>query len=177
MEVNTAHMNVHFASQVGECQIDEPIRAAVLALLSTVKDPEMPAVSLLELGMVYKLEVGRGHVHVELIPTFIGCPALEIMRRNVEKAMQEIDHISSVEVKFVLDVPWSSDRITPEGREKLKKSGIAPALPEISVKVAPSCPYCASTNTKVENLFGPTACRSIFYCNQCQQPFEGMKHV
>ncbi len=168
---------IHSGQQIDKLQVDESIRKAVLALLNTVKDPEMPAVSLVELGMVHKLEVDQGHVHVELIPTFVGCPALEIMRRNVEKAMQEFDDIKSVEVKFVLDVPWSSDRITPEGREKLKKSGIAPALRKISVTEAPPCPYCASTDTKVENVFGPTACRSMFYCNGCHQPFEGMKHV
>jgi ring-1,2-phenylacetyl-CoA epoxidase subunit PaaD len=162
---------------IEKMQIDESIRVEVLALLNTVKDPEMPAVSLVELGMVHKLEVNQGLVHVELIPTFVGCPALELMRRNVEKAMREIDHITSVEVKFVLDIPWSSERITPEGREKLRQSGIQTGLSKKSVEIAPPCPYCGSKHTQLENVFGPTACRSMFYCNNCHQPFEGMKHV
>ncbi len=157
--------------------IDDGIRRGVLVILETVKDPEMPAVSLLELGMVKQLAVENGNVYVELIPTFVGCPALEIMRRNVEKAVHGIAHIVSVQVKFVLDVPWTSDLITPVGREKLRASGIAPALHKISPNVAPLCPYCGSKDTTVESLFGPTACRSIFYCNHCCQPFEGMKHV
>ena len=177
MGVNTVSTDAYQELPIESVQIDKSIRKSVMALLNTVKDPEMPAVSLVELGMVHKLEINQGHVHVELIPTFVGCPALELMRRNVEKAMHEIDYILSVEVKFVLDIPWSSERITPEGREKLQKSGIQTGLNKESVEVAPPCPYCGSKRTRIENVFGPTACRSIFYCNQCRQPFEGMKHV
>lgn len=162
--------------------------AAVWAALADVKDPEIPPVSIVDMGMVHRVLVQRGdtgivRVRVEIVPTFVGCPALGIIRRDVVSRLRALDGVDEVEVDFVLDPSWSSDRITPEGRERLRSFGIAPppcaseARPLISLAEAPACPYCGSLDTHLENLFGPTACRSIYYCDGCHQPFEGMKAI
>lgn len=160
--------------------------AAVWAALADVKDPEIPPVSIVDMGMVHRVvlqggDAGAVRVRVEIIPTFVGCPALGIIRWDVAARLGALDGVGEVEVDFVLDPPWTSDRITPEGRERLRSFGIAPppcaseGQPLIPLAEALACPYCGSLDTHLENLFGPTACRSIYYCDGCRQPFEGMK--
>ena len=156
---------------------EEKLQERVRTALKDVKDPEIPTLSLEELGMVYSISVSGREVRIELIPTFVGCPAIELIRRLVAKKVEAVDGIESVQVTFVMDVPWTSDRITAEGRAKLQAFGIAPPPREFTPRSAPSCPYCGASETDVVSLFGPTACRSIFYCKSCQQPFEGMKYV
>jgi len=195
--------------------------AAIWAALEDVKDPEIPPVSIVDMGMVSRVIVegpmhepcgaeegpadsqGRSStVRVEITPTFVGCPALEIIRRSVERRLLAVGGVARATVGFVYDPPWSSDRITPQGRDRLRSFGIAPppggasrlcgvpgqcasaadvpaaaGLPLISLGEAPPCPYCGSADTHMENLFGPTACRAIFYCDACRQPFEGMKRI
>ncbi|ADG05962.1 1,2-phenylacetyl-CoA epoxidase subunit PaaD [Kyrpidia tusciae] len=142
--------------------------------LNEVKDPEIPTLSIVELGMVYSVEAGEEEVRVRLMPTFVGCPALDIIRRDVENKVQSATGIP-VKVDYVLDEPWTTERITPEGREHLASFGIAPPMAEWWEK--PPCPFCGAPETEVENLFGPTACRAIYYCTRCRQPFEGFKPV
>ncbi|WP_240511992.1 1,2-phenylacetyl-CoA epoxidase subunit PaaD [Paludifilum halophilum] len=147
--------------------------------LQEVKDPEIPAISVLELGIINRVESEKGRVRVEITPTFVGCPALDLIGEAVKKRLCRVDGVKEVEVSFVMDPPWTSDRMTPEGRRKLKEFGIAPPVEEgagFGVHV-PECPYCGAEEGEVHNLFGPTACRSIFYCKRCHQPFEGMKPV
>lgn len=156
---------------------EEILQERVRDALKEVKDPEIPTLSLEELGMVFSISVTGQHAHVQLIPTFVGCPAVELIRRLVAGKVKEVDGIDSTEVTFVMDVPWTSDRITEEGRAKLQEFGIAPPPREFTPRSAPSCPYCGASETDVVSLFGPTACRSIFYCKSCQQPFEGLKYV
>ncbi|WP_142506676.1 1,2-phenylacetyl-CoA epoxidase subunit PaaD [Melghirimyces algeriensis] len=141
--------------------------------LQTVMDPEIPDVSIVELGMVNRVTMNEGHVRVELTPTFVGCPALDMIAQNVKDRLIQEERVNRVEVAFVMSPPWTSDRITPEGREKLKNFGIAPP----SEDRVSDCPYCGAKEGEVVNLFGPTACRSVFYCRNCRQPFEGMKTV
>ncbi|MGX9706384.1 1,2-phenylacetyl-CoA epoxidase subunit PaaD [Laceyella tengchongensis] len=143
--------------------------------LQEVKDPEIPTVSVVEMGMVKRVEVMPGRVHVEMMPTFVGCPALDLIRKQVVRQLSEPDASVEVEVDFVFDPPWTSERITAEGARKLKEFGIAP--PSSQLDELPSCPYCGEEKGQVENLFGPTACRAIYYCTRCRQPFEGMKKV
>ncbi|WP_062352472.1 1,2-phenylacetyl-CoA epoxidase subunit PaaD [Bacillus kwashiorkori] len=149
-------------------------------ILQHVKDPEIPSVSVMELGMIENIKVDNGNVIVEALPTFVGCPALDIIKANIENAIKDhLEHINSVICKFIYHPPWTSDRISTEGREKLKQFGIAPP-PEFFTETglwSVHCPYCDSAYTTIENIFGPTACRSILYCKNCKNPFEAMKPI
>jgi ring-1,2-phenylacetyl-CoA epoxidase subunit PaaD len=155
----------------------------VWAALDEIADPEIPVISLVELGVVRDVSVNGDHVHVSLTPTFLGCPALEAMQRALESKIVELG--GDPEVEVVRGDAWSTDRITPIGREKLRAAGFAPPPPreasaprllQLQAK-AFRCPYCGSTETTLENLFGPTPCRSIRYCESCRQPFEQFKTI
>jgi ring-1,2-phenylacetyl-CoA epoxidase subunit PaaD len=151
--------------------------------LAEVEDPEIPVISIVDLGVVRDVRVEGRRVHVEFTPTFLGCPALEVMRMQMAEKIEELGAEPDVEV--VQDDSWTTDRITPEGREKLRAAGFAP--PALRRSGAPKlvqlqsalfrCPYCDSTETKLENIFGPTPCRSIRYCTSCRQPFEQFKTI
>ncbi|MFQ5430751.1 MAG: 1,2-phenylacetyl-CoA epoxidase subunit PaaD [Phycisphaerae bacterium] len=150
--------------------------------LSDVKDPEIPSVSLVELGMVPEVLLDAGRVVVRMLPTFAGCPALDTMREQIEHAVRGAG-FEDVRVEVVFDPPWSTDRITTEGLAKLKAFGLAPprrcgeaGADERGLKDV-ACPYCGSTDTALESIFGPTLCRAIHYCNDCRQSFEQFKPV
>ncbi|QTC41130.1 phenylacetate-CoA oxygenase subunit PaaJ [Bacillus sp. V3] len=148
-------------------------------VLHTVKDPEIDSISIVDLGMVNRIIEGDGPVIIELLPTFMGCPALDIIKSNVEEAFRDQLGNTGVEVKFVYSPPWTSSRLTEKGRESLKEFGIAPPPKDFTGEEdwQIHCPYCDSPYTSMENLFGPTACRSILYCKQCKNPFEAMKPI
>jgi ring-1,2-phenylacetyl-CoA epoxidase subunit PaaD len=150
--------------------------------LAEIPDPEIPVISLVDLGVIKSVDVSRDRVRVEFTPTFLGCPALEVMREAMEDKVRELGAEPQVDV--VLDDSWSTDSITPAGREKLRASGFAPPAPRsaqplqlVELQRGFRCPYCSSTDTKLENLFGPTPCRSVRYCNACRQPFEQFKTI
>jgi ring-1,2-phenylacetyl-CoA epoxidase subunit PaaD len=151
--------------------------------LAQIPDPEIPTISIVDLGVVRAVAVEDGRVRVEFTPTFLGCPALEVMRDQMADRIRELG--AEPEVEVVLDDSWSTDRITPEGREKLRASGFAPPPPRAAgspqlVQLqtgAFKCPYCGSTDTSLENIFGPTPCRSLRYCQSCRQPFEQFKTI
>ncbi|MGE8205035.1 1,2-phenylacetyl-CoA epoxidase subunit PaaD [Heyndrickxia sp. NPDC080065] len=148
--------------------------------LRNVKDPEIPSVSVIDLGMVEEINIQDNKtVLIKALPTFLGCPALEIIKKNIIEEVQKLTEVTAVDVEFIYHPPWTSDRITDEGKEKLKLFGIAPP-PEFIVQSNEwkvECPYCGSYYTTMENLFGPTACRSILYCKICKNPFEAMKPI
>ena len=157
---------------------------AVLDALREVPDPEIPTVSVVDLGMVERIEVRPDEIEVELLPTFVGCPALELIRAAVASRLEAFGRPVRVETSF--STPWTTDRISPAGRERLRASGFAPpphlapgrALPMLGAASPPvECPYCGSTATTLENVFGPTQCRSIRHCAACRQPFEAFKPV
>ncbi|HYL39671.1 MAG TPA: 1,2-phenylacetyl-CoA epoxidase subunit PaaD [Candidatus Binatus sp.] len=148
------------------------IEARVRELLATVHDPEIPAVSIVDLGLVERAEVtAAGRIEVELLPTFVGCPALELIRASVAEALAPLGRETSVE--FTWRVPWTSDRITAAGRTTLEAVGFAPPADPAEVR----CPYCRSDRVVMDSAFGPTQCRSLFYCRACRQPFEAFKPV
>ena len=160
----------------------------VWSAFGEIPDPEIPVVSLVDLGVIRSVDVHDGHVEVEFTPTFLGCPALEAMKRALEEKVAELG--GDADVRVISDDSWSTDRITPAGREKLRAAGFAPPAPrDASAPVSAllqlrqlqsnvfRCPYCNSTQTTLENLFGPTPCRSLRYCESCRQPFEQFKTI
>ena len=159
--------------------------AAVWEALAEVPDPEIPVLSVVDLGLVHAVALDGGRLRVELLPTFVGCPALDLIRASVAERLAGL--APKVEVEMTFAVPWTSDRITPEGRRKLRQSGFAPPGPAaggerplfatIAVRPTADCPWCGSSDTSLENAFGPTLCRTIFWCNRCRQPFEQFKAV
>jgi ring-1,2-phenylacetyl-CoA epoxidase subunit PaaD len=159
-----------------------PDEAAVLGALRDVADPEIPAISVVDLGVIGRVEVDDERVRVELLPTFVGCPALDPMRDAVAARLAALAPDRAIVVDVVYDPPWTTERITAEGRRRLTTSGFAPpvagraALP-VALDVPVPCPYCGSRRTVLENVFGPTACRAIRYCTDCRQPFEQFKPV
>ena len=161
-------------------------REAVWEALAEVPDPEIPVVSVVDLGLVHTVELDGERLRVELLPTFVGCPALELIRRSVADRLAGM--APRVEVEMTFAVPWTSDRITPDGRRKLRQSGFAPPGPAaagdarplfatIPMRPTATCPWCGSADTARENLFGPTLCRTLFWCPRCRQPFEQFKAV
>jgi ring-1,2-phenylacetyl-CoA epoxidase subunit PaaD len=151
--------------------------------LAEIPDPEIPVISLVDLGVIQDVAVEDERVRIAFTPTFMGCPALEHMQRAMEAKVVALG--GEPEIEVVLDDSWSTDRITPQGREKLRAAGFAPPTPRPVGKLdlvqlqtgAFRCPYCGSTDTRLDNLFGPTPCRSIRYCKSCRQPFEQFKTI
>ena len=153
--------------------------------LGKVADPEIPAVSVVDMGMIERAELDHdGRATVVVLPTFTGCPAIDVIKRDVAAAVEQVPGVSRVEVETTFDPPWTTERITPEGRVKLQRFGLAPptgsgpvlitniGLPEIAI-----CPFCGSRDTRNENAFGPTPCRALYYCDSCRNPFEQFKPV
>ncbi|HEX6951629.1 MAG TPA: 1,2-phenylacetyl-CoA epoxidase subunit PaaD [Gaiellaceae bacterium] len=147
--------------------------AQIWDALEEIPDPEIPVVSLVDLGVIRSVDVENGQVRIEFTPTFLGCPALEFMKRAIE------EKVPGAEVAVITDDSWSTDKITPAGREKLRAAGFAPPAPRLLQLQSQvhKCPYCGSTETRLENLFGPTPCRSLRYCESCRQPFEQFKTI
>ena len=151
--------------------------------LAEIPDPEIPVISLVELGVIRDVAVENGRVRVDFTPTFLGCPALEVMRDAMAHRIRELG--AEPEVRVLTDDSWSTDRITAEGRRKLRESGFAPPAPRTEgtptlVQLESNsfrCPYCGSRDTALENIFGPTPCRSLRYCRSCRQPFEQFKTI
>ena len=162
---------------------EQEVRDALL----DVMDPEIPNLSIVDLGVVRNIEVGESAITVELMPTFVGCPALEMMKEGVRERLGPLVGGRAIEVRVTLGEPWTTERITERGRQVLKSSGFAPpppiaAMPArggsfIPMMPVAQCPYCDSRNTIMDNAFGPTLCRAIYYCRNCRQPFEQFKQV
>ena len=147
--------------------------------LEEVKDPEIPVVSLVEMGIIREVRVEGDAVRVKWTPTFSGCPALEVMGGDIEARIRQMG-VEVVKVETALNPPWTTEWITAEGREKLKSVGLAPPPRHngnfVAVLLDPvECPHCGSTETSLKNGFGPTPCRMIYVCNSCSQPFEQFK--
>lgn len=145
--------------------------AVVLAALRDVVDPEIPSISIVDLGMVGAIEVDVDRIRVELLPTFIGCHALGLIQAAVAERLATFGR--QVDVSPSMKTTWTSDRISSAGHASLRRAGIAPPSAVEDVR----CPYCASDRVAMDNAFGPAQCRSLFYCRGCRQPFEAFKPV
>jgi ring-1,2-phenylacetyl-CoA epoxidase subunit PaaD len=183
--------------------------ADILEVLKTIPDPEMP-ISIVDLGIVHRVRITSPDgvpkpaaadrrragllpgasadgiaVVVDILPTFVGCPALAVIQQQIVKKLSTLAGVSAVEVNFVYDPPWSVERISPAGREALAAVGIttpgmpAPARVTLNTQELNSitCPYCGSSQTQLESAFGPTRCKMIYYCDACGSSFEHMKTV
>jgi len=152
----------------------------ILHWLEDVKDPEIPVLSLIDLGVIRKVSINKeGKVSVTMTPTFSGCPAMDVMREDVEKTL-ELHGITDHEVKMTFDDQWNSNMISDNGLKALKQFGLAPPakhnlIVDIDIIEKAACPFCNSHNTVMRTPFGPTLCRSIHYCNDCLQAFEQFK--
>lgn len=160
----------------------DPMVQRTMDILATVSDPEIPAISVIDLGIIEKVERIEDKVRVVCLPTFVGCPALDVIKQDIERALDAAGIAS--EVTFVFSPPWTSDRISDAGRSNLQEFGLAPpsanrvttSVP-LTLVAAADCPFCGSKDTVLENIFGPTACRATSYCRSCRNPFEQFKEV
>jgi len=146
---------------------DEALRTVVWEVLATIQDPELP-VTVTDLGIIEAVGVHDGCVRVEMIPTFTGCPALEVMRREIDARLRALPGVREVTVQVSYARPWTVDRISQVGRLRLRRHGVGLAQPPEPVR----CPVCGSTNTIPESPFGPTPCRALAYCPDCRNPLE-----
>lgn len=160
--------------------------AEVMTILHEVKDPEVPAIDVVELGIVRGAQVEGDRVTVTVTPTYSGCPATKMIEREIEAALRR-HGVPAVEVRMVFQPPWTTDWISEEAKEKLRAYGIAPpgkapagGLDLVSLggpTRTVTCPFCGSSNTVRQSEFGSTACKSIHTCLSCRQPFEHFKAI
>lgn len=153
---------------------------AIWMAIETVTDPEIPVLNVVDMGIIAAVRADDRNVTVDVTPTFVGCPAVEVIRENIRQAVLALGE-KVVEVNLVFDPPWTSDRMTERGRRHLKQFGLAPPVRGlVQIGITPPevpCPFCDSTHTEAESMFGPTLCRAIYYCHSCLQSFEHFKNV
>lgn len=170
--------------------MSDALTAEIHEVLAGIQDPEMP-ISIVDLGLVDDVRVDEGAVTVRILPTFVGCPALDMLRQEITQKAASVRGVRRVHVQFVHDPPWSPDRISDAGRAQLREVGVSvpvrrdgcgsiasPAVPvALGLGASVACPYCGAETTDLQNIFGPTRCRMIYYCNACKNQFEHMKMV
>lgn len=158
------------------------IASRLLAILAEVPDPEIPVVSLVDLGIVRDVETGpAGDVRVIVTPTYTGCPATQVIETSIRVALDDAG-FGDVAIRSQLSPPWTTDWITDEGREKLRLYGIAP--PErgdghgsLKVETPAACPQCGSVDTVEVSRFGSTPCKALWRCRACAEPFDRFKCI
>jgi ring-1,2-phenylacetyl-CoA epoxidase subunit PaaD len=162
-------------------------REALWAAVGGVLDPEVPVLSVVDLGIVRDIRADQHGVVVDITPTYSGCPAMEVIAHDIVAALEQAG-AAQVRVNVIYQPAWTTDWISADARERLRDYGIAP--PEGRARSGPaeliplrrraepvSCPYCSSRDTEVRSEFGATACKAICYCNSCRQPFEHFKTI
>ncbi len=158
------------------------IDPVLIPVLEQVKDPEIPVLSVLDLGMITSARAGDSRVWVEMTPTFVGCPAIGMLKSQITEAMKMAGY-TECEVEVNLEQAWTTDRISARGRAALEKFGLAPPPKmegeELSEEMLNRvrCPHCGSTDTTLRSAFGSTLCRAIRFCFSCKQGFEQFKPV
>lgn len=153
-------------------------QAAVWAVLATVPDPEIPVISVVDLGIVREVDVGAAGARIVITPTYAGCPATEVIRADIIHALAAAG-IAPVTVETRLAPPWTTDWIGPAAREALRAYGIAPpcavAPGETALTFRPACPRCGSHRTELLSRFGATPCKALYRCAACREPFDFFK--
>jgi ring-1,2-phenylacetyl-CoA epoxidase subunit PaaD len=155
-------------------------KSDVYSWLEEVKDPEIPVLSLVDLGVITEILIDGEDVKIEMTPTFVGCPAMDYMKTEVLEVLKK-HGIKNPVVEINFKNPWSSDKITERGKLALKTFGFAPPpstqeiINDLSILETTACPRCNGTNTEMRSPFGPTLCRSLHYCFDCKEAFEGFK--
>lgn len=157
--------------------------AEIRDLLREVLDPEIPALTVVDMGIVRDVRFEGSQVVVDITPTYSGCPAMREIERSIIEVLAR-HGFTEARVNTVFREAWTTDWMTPEGKEKLRAYGIAPPgsaprhetpFPLIGLKLTVNCPFCGSRRTELRSEFGSTACKSLHYCAACEQPFEGFK--
>lgn len=160
--------------------VDKLTEVQIKTWLEEVKDPEIPVLSLNDLGVITGITIeDSGKVRVDMTPTFTGCPAMDVMKSDVEEVLKR-EGIEDFEVVLSFATQWNSNMISEKGRAALKKFGLAPPpqhnlIVDIELIEHAKCPQCDSENTEMKSPFGPALCRSLHYCNNCHQAFEQFK--
>ncbi len=152
---------------------------AVRHAVEGVEDPEMPPITIGELGMVLDVRLDGSTVAVEVMPTFSGCPAIAYIGADVVSAAAAVEGVTDVEVRWRKDVAWGPELITESGRAKLTQAGIAPpgSGQQLLQIGGVTCPYCGSRNTRADSPFGAAPCRSTYSCRDCKTPFDAIKDI
>jgi ring-1,2-phenylacetyl-CoA epoxidase subunit PaaD len=152
----------------------------LIPILEKVSDPEIPVLSIMDMGVVRSAVLVDGIVEVKITPTYTGCPAMDVIGDDIKKALQE--HGYESKIKLILYPAWTTDWITERGRNALREYGIAPPLTTDADKEAllgdkriVKCTNCGSTNTRLVSQFGSTACKALFKCDDCLEPFDYFK--
>lgn len=155
-------------------------RDKLLTLLTEVSDPEIPVLSIVDMGIVQDVQVDGKDVLVKIIPTYSGCPAMDTIATDIKNKLEQAGYNATV--KLVLTPAWTTDMITERGRKALEDYGIAAPLDATADKLAllegerlVKCTNCGSTNTKMVSQFGSTACKALFQCEDCKEPFDYFK--
>jgi ring-1,2-phenylacetyl-CoA epoxidase subunit PaaD len=152
----------------------------VMDWLETVKDPEIPVLSITDMGIVRNVSVEHNEVVITITPTFVGCPAIDMIRDDIITTLRA-KGIPRVRVDVSFRQPWSSEDITEKGRSALKSFGLAPPpkgmIEDLDILEYATCPRCDGSNTELKTPFGPTLCRSMHYCHDCKEAFEQFKPV
>lgn len=144
-------------------------KGKIYSLLADVNDPEVPVLSVLDLGIVRDVKIEDDKIEVLITPTYSGCPAMDAIAFDIRLKLAEQGY-KNVSVKQVLTPAWSTDWMSEEGKRKLKAYGIAPPS-----TTPPACPQCGSSDTKVLSQFGSTSCKALYHCNDCKEPFDFFK--
>jgi ring-1,2-phenylacetyl-CoA epoxidase subunit PaaD len=156
------------------------VSAAARTAAARVLDPELRVVSIEELGVLRDVREDAGRVTVTITPTYTGCPAMDVIRADIRSALRAAGY-PDAEVVTVLRPAWSTDDITPEGRAKLAAAGISPPHPAgggpVPVRLAVRCPLCGSPDTEELSRFGSTACKALWRCRACAEPFDHLKAI
>ena len=154
----------------------------IWSLLEEVNDPEVPVLSVVDLGIVREVRAGKEEIEIIVTPTYSGCPAMDVIRTNIRMKLMENGY-RNIRLTTVLSPAWTTDWMTESGKEKLKAYGIAPPLPSQQVchpawfrrEEAIGCPHCHSYHTTMISEFGSTACKALYRCEECKEPFDYFK--
>jgi ring-1,2-phenylacetyl-CoA epoxidase subunit PaaD len=156
-----------------------PAKEEIISILETITDPEIPVLSVMDMGIVRDVQMHDNMVTIAITPTYTGCPAMDMISMQIRMGL--LQHgISQVTIQQVLSPAWTTDWMTPQGKAKLQAYGIAPPVgsshqTEVLEELQPACPQCGSHNTRLLSAFGSTACKALFQCNDCKEPFDYFK--